>query len=84
MYTFSVENMRNTYLKEIREDWKGKGRFFMGKNKVMAKALGSTPEDEHQSDLHRVASKITGSIGLFFTDAEPDHVQKYVHPLARV
>jgi len=38
-------------------------RFFFGKNKVMAIALGKTPEDEIKPGLHRVAA-VTDMIRL--------------------
>ncbi len=61
-WVFSVENMRNTYLKSVRAELEdsrlaflysfnftrskliGIYRLFFGKTKVMAKALGLTPE----------------------------------------
>jgi mRNA turnover protein 4 len=46
--------MRNTYLKEIRHDFKD-SRFFYGKNRVMAKALGTTPEEEYKEGLSAIA-----------------------------
>ena len=35
-------------------------RFFFGKNKVMASAMGKSPSDEHQPELHRLA-RVSGS-----------------------
>lgn len=46
--------MRNTYLKEIRHEFKD-SRFFFGKNRVMAKALGTTPEEEYKEGLSAIA-----------------------------
>jgi mRNA turnover protein 4 len=46
--------MRNTYLKEIRHDFKD-SRFFFGKNRVMAKALGTTVESEYKEGLSAIA-----------------------------
>lgn len=54
VYLFSVENMRNSHLKEARSEWPT-SRFFFGKNKVMAKALGTTAEEEHRQNLHLLA-----------------------------
>ena len=47
--------MRNVYLKEVRQDFKDNSRIFLGKNRVMAKALGCTPEEEYRENLHCVA-----------------------------
>lgn len=51
-YVFSIANVRNHHLKEIRTEMKETCRFFMGKNKVMAVALGATKEDEYRENLH--------------------------------
>eukprot|EP01102_Stenamoeba_stenopodia_P005135 TRINITY_DN15645_c0_g1_i1.p1 TRINITY_DN15645_c0_g1~~TRINITY_DN15645_c0_g1_i1.p1 ORF type:complete len:240 (-),score=64.17 TRINITY_DN15645_c0_g1_i1:15-734(-) len=76
IYVFSLENMRNNRLKEVRATWKN-SRFFFGKNKVMAIALGKTPEDEIKPELHRVAARISGSCGLMFTNEKPDEVLNF-------
>ena len=54
IYLFAVDNMRNNVMKEVREEWKD-DRFFLGKNKVMAKALGATQEDEYRGNLRFLA-----------------------------
>ena len=41
-------------MKEIRSEFKD-SRFFLGKNKVMAKALGTTVEDEYKENLRQVS-----------------------------
>jgi mRNA turnover protein 4 len=46
--------MRNTHLKQVRSDFKD-SRFFYGKNRVMAKALGTTPETEYKDGLSGIA-----------------------------
>ena len=71
VYVFEVENMRNVKFKQLREEWGG-SRFFLGKNRVMAAALGrdrdeprrgssklapvSTPRHTH---THRLTHSIT-------------------------
>lgn len=89
-FVFTVENMRNTALKNIRqifaqiekeddvevENFKRlaeqynlpKGRLFFGKTKVMAKALGTTPEEEHLPNLSKLSKHLAGNVGLLFTD----------------
>ncbi|KAG8969498.1 mRNA turnover and ribosome assembly protein [Tulasnella sp. 419] len=64
--------MRNSALKDVRQQWKGTGRMFFGKSKVMAKALGTTPESEYKPGLSKVAQKLQGPLGLFFTSYPPD------------
>lgn len=55
IWLFSVGDMRNEGLKEVRGQWRGTGRFYFGKGKVMAKALGETPETEHADQLSMLA-----------------------------
>lgn len=59
VWLFSVGDMRNEGLKEVRAQWRGSGRFFFGKGKVMAKALGETSETEYQDGLHLLAKVST-------------------------
>ncbi|KAI9718032.1 MAG: hypothetical protein M1812_004290 [Candelaria pacifica] len=75
-YVFSVENMRNTYLKEVRTEFTD-SRLFFGKTKVMAKALGASPEDEYQPALSQLSKYLTGNVGLFFTSQSPTTTISY-------
>lgn len=47
--------MRNAKLKDLRHEWKD-SRFFFGKNKVMAIALGRTKSDEVEDQLNLVST----------------------------
>ncbi|KAJ7928031.1 hypothetical protein B0H13DRAFT_1969075 [Mycena leptocephala] len=73
-WLFQVGAMRNTHLKTVRKLWKDSARIFFGRSAVMAKALGTTPEEEHRMGLHNLAKQIQGQIGVLFTDTEPDEV----------
>ncbi|XP_031552981.1 mRNA turnover protein 4 homolog [Actinia tenebrosa] len=73
IYVFSVENMRNSKLKDVREEWKH-SRFFFGKNKVMIIALGKTPEDEYRENLHELSKRLKGQCGLLFTNQSKEDV----------
>lgn len=53
VYVFTVKNMRNVNMKEVREQWKP-SKFFFGKNKVIAIGFGKNEKDEIQDDLHKV------------------------------
>uniref|UniRef100_A0A3B4AH13 Ribosome assembly factor mrt4 n=1 Tax=Periophthalmus magnuspinnatus TaxID=409849 RepID=A0A3B4AH13_9GOBI len=55
LFIFSVANMRNNKLKDVRTAWKH-SRFFFGKNKVMMVALGKRDTDEYKDNLHKVSS----------------------------
>jgi hypothetical protein len=54
VWVFGVENMRNTYLKDVRKQWED-SKVLFGRTKVMAKALGTTQEDEYQVNLHKLS-----------------------------
>ncbi|CAK8695549.1 unnamed protein product [Clavelina lepadiformis] len=65
--------MRNSKLKEVRNAWKH-SRFFFGKNKVMALALGKTPETEIMNGLHKLSTKLANEVGVLFTSKSNEDV----------
>ncbi|KAK8390349.1 hypothetical protein O3P69_010198 [Scylla paramamosain] len=76
VFVFSSQHIKTNKLKEIRNEW-NHSRFFLGKNKVMALALGRTPEEEIQENLHKVSQRLVGQCGLLFTNASKDEVMEY-------
>ncbi|KAH6680566.1 ribosomal protein L10-domain-containing protein, partial [Halenospora varia] len=81
-FVFSVDNMRNTYLKDVRNELSD-SRLFFGKTKVMAKALGATPEDEYQQNTSLLAKHLAGHCGLIFTNRTPEAIQEYFSNIAK-
>ncbi|XP_072042226.1 mRNA turnover protein 4 homolog [Amphiura filiformis] len=83
LFIFSVENMRNSKIKDVRNMWKH-SRFFFGKNKVMAVALGKSSEAEYRDGLHDMSKRLLGNVGLLFTNDTEDEVlrwfEKYAEP----
>lgn len=75
-WVFGVDNMRNSFLKDIRNDWKG-SRILFGRTRVMQKALGRSPEEEHLPNLHELTEFMSGDVGLLMTDEQPSVVQEY-------
>ncbi|XP_029943550.1 mRNA turnover protein 4 homolog [Salarias fasciatus] len=73
LFIFSVENMRNNKLKDIRTAWKH-SRFFFGKNKVMIVALGKGDTDEYKDNLHKVTRYLRGEVAILFTNKTKDEV----------
>ncbi|KAJ7795615.1 hypothetical protein B0H14DRAFT_2919012 [Mycena olivaceomarginata] len=76
-WLFQVGAMRNTHLKTVRKtvakaSRAPTARIFFGRSAVMAKALGTTPEEEHRMGIHKLAKQIQGQVGVLFTDTEPD------------
>ncbi|CAB1412849.1 unnamed protein product [Pleuronectes platessa] len=76
LFIFSVANMRNNKLKDIRTAWKH-SRFFFGKNKVMMVALGKGVSDEYKDNLHKVSRYLRREVGVLFTNKTKDEVQEY-------
>ncbi|KIW03752.1 uncharacterized protein PV09_05058 [Verruconis gallopava] len=76
IYVFRVSNMRNTYLKEIRSEFSD-SRLFFAKTKIMAKALGTTPESSHLPGLSLLAPYLHGDVGLLCTPRPPSDILPY-------
>ncbi|KAL6237250.1 hypothetical protein BDW75DRAFT_228894 [Aspergillus navahoensis] len=76
LFVFSVDNMRNTYLKDVRTEF-ADSRLFFGKTKVMAVALGHNPETEAAENLHLLTPYLAGAVGLLFTSRDPASVTDY-------
>nr|XP_053642915.1 mRNA turnover protein 4 homolog [Cherax quadricarinatus] len=88
IFVFSAQHVKTDKLKDMRIEW-GHSRFFLGKNKVMALALGRTPEEEISDNLSKVSQKLVGQCGLLFTNSTKEEVLDYfeskkypVHPHA--
>ncbi len=83
IFLFSVENMRNSKIKDVRNMWKH-SRFFFGKNKVIAMALGKDRESEYRDGLHMLSRRLQGNVGLLFTNESKEAVnewfEKFVEP----
>jgi len=76
IYVFSVENMRNQKLKDVRQEWRT-SRFFFGKNKVMTLALGRSKDNEYKDNLHEISKQMVGNVGLMFTNEEDEKVRAW-------
>ena len=59
LYVISFENMRSSLFKGMRAQMND-SRIFLGKNKVMALALGKTNADEYSTHLHKVGRVLIG------------------------
>ncbi|XP_049589960.1 mRNA turnover protein 4 homolog [Syngnathus scovelli] len=76
LFIFSVANVRNNKLKDIRTAWKH-SRFFFGKNKVMIIAIGKGQTDEYRDNLCQVSKHLRGEVGVLFTNKTKEEVQEY-------
>ncbi|KAK4123083.1 hypothetical protein N657DRAFT_597349, partial [Parathielavia appendiculata] len=82
-FVFSVDNMRNNYLKDVRHELSD-CRIFFGKTKLTARALGTTPEDAQADGLHRLTPYLSGSVGLLFTNRSPEAITTYFSSLTHI
>lgn len=76
VFVYSVKNMRNAKLKDVRQEWKD-SRFYFGKNKVLAVALGRSIDEDHRDNLHHVSERLQGQCGLLFTNRPTEEVLKW-------
>ncbi|KAI1423608.1 ribosomal protein L10-domain-containing protein [Xylaria sp. FL1777] len=82
-FVLTIDNMRNTYLKDVRQELSD-SRLFFGKTKLMARALGHTPEDSQADNLHQLTPYLKGAVGLLFTNREPASLLAYFADLSQV
>jgi len=75
VYLVSIENERNTFMQEIRKRLRP-GEIMCAKNKVMQLALGATPAQECQDNIHKLSNRIAGQCALLFTEKEPAEIQQ--------
>lgn len=76
IFTFSVQNMRNSKLKEVRTAWR-ESRLHFGKNKLLGLALGKSKADEYKDGLSEVSGRLWGQTGLLFTNSSKDEVLEW-------
>jgi len=76
IFTFSTQNMRNSKLKDVRQEWKT-SRFHFGKNKLLGLALGKAKADEYKDGLSEISGRLWGQTGLLFTDSTKEEVLKW-------
>jgi len=77
IFMFSVQNMRNNLLKDLRQEWKKNSRFIFGKNRIMQLGLGKSESDEPEVDLHKLAKRLHGQCGLLFTERSKEEVLEW-------
>lgn len=76
IFLIECSHVRNVFLKQIKEDLGDAGKMMMGKNKLIAKALGTTPEQEMKQGLSEVSKRLVGSVGLIFTSKSQGEIQE--------
>lgn len=81
IFVFSIDNMRNTYLKDVRQEMSD-SRIFLGKRTLMSRALGRTPEEAHAENLNQLTPHLHGDVGLLMTNREPESVISYLSSIS--
>ena len=80
-YVLSFENMRSGPFKNMQSSMHNTTKFFLGKNKVMIRALGKHPEDEVEDNTHQLSRFLTGQVCLAFSSLDPtkflEEMKKY-------
>lgn len=75
-FIFSFANMRTQPFKDMRIELAGKARFFLGKNRVMQKALNGEV-DEFRKGLGAMAADLRGPVGVVCTSMTRDEIVQY-------
>lgn len=70
-YAFKYKNMTTMPMQELRNYW-NKGKFVVGKNKVLQVALGKSEEEEQKPNSFKLSPYLKGNCGLFFSNEDPD------------
>lgn len=83
VWILGQHSMRNNYLKEVRDLWKG-SKIFFGKLKVLALALGMTEEEEVRTGISGISQRLSGDVGLLFTESSPAEVIDWFQDYQRV
>ena len=67
-YVLSFHNMRSVSFKTMQAQMHDTTKFFLGKNKVMMKALGTQPEDELADNTSQLSRYLHGQVCLAFSN----------------
>lgn len=67
LFLYQLENPRNSFFQRLRRDLSETSIFWLGKNKVLQKALGKNASSAFVAGADQVSSKITGNTGILFT-----------------
>lgn len=74
LYVLSFDNMSTNNFKALREKLTD-SKFLMGKNRVIAIALGHDEESTYKPNSYRVANDLKGHCTLFFTNRTREECQ---------
>ena len=69
-YVLTFTNMRSVPFKLMQSQMHDTTKFFLGKNKVMVRALGKSPEDEVDDNTHQLSRFLSGQVCLAFSNLD--------------
>ena len=70
--------MRSGPFKTMQHEMNESTKFFLGKNKVMIRALGKSPEDEVDSNSHQLSRYLGGQVCLAFSNLAPKEFEEKI------
>lgn len=82
-WVLHLDNVRTPVLQEIRTAWVG-SKLILGKQKVLAKAIGDKVENEYKENIFKLTKKFNGVIGLLFTNEDVKTVTDYFESYSRL
>uniref|UniRef100_A0A8H7NAV2 Ribosome assembly factor mrt4 n=1 Tax=Bionectria ochroleuca TaxID=29856 RepID=A0A8H7NAV2_BIOOC len=83
VFVFSVDNMRNSHLKDVRRELSD-CRIFFGKTKLMAKALGHDAADALAPGTEDLSKYLSGTVGLILTNRPAQEILDHLSTFAPV
>ena len=81
LYVLKFDALRSVGFNDVRREWR-ESSLFLGKNKLMALALGRTPEDEVHDNARRVSARLIGDAALLATSRPRKDVLGFFEKLA--
>lgn len=83
IYVFSVADMRNNFIKDLRNTLSSSSRVMMGKTRIMAIALGTTPGSACEPGVEGLSSYLKGEVGLLFSEQDEMNIRQVLEESRR-
>lgn len=69
VFVLRPHNMRNSQLQKLRDRFH-ESKFFIGKNRIMVRALGTDEASEVKTNIHKISNLLHGDCMLFMTNED--------------
>jgi len=83
IFVIRIINMRISGMNELRKKFRD-SKLYLGKNKVVALALGKNAQSEILQDVHKVSERLQGECGLLFTSRSESEVLEVFESFAEL